>query len=108
MAVTGLVYIQDEVGRSWAYGICSVSMLIIFLYGTKRYRYKKSMGSPIVHIFEVIVAAIRKKKMDLPYNIGSLYEEAAIVAEDDLEKNIYVWFCTKPLEIMLINKGGRS
>ncbi|KAK4265213.1 hypothetical protein QN277_026296 [Acacia crassicarpa] len=110
MAVTVLVYIQDEVGRSWAYGICSVSMLIailVFLYGTKRYRYKKSMGSPIVHIFQVIVAAIRKKKMELSYNIGSLYEDtpeasriehtdqfrflekAAIVAEDDFEKNMY-------------------
>ncbi|XP_028795222.1 protein NRT1/ PTR FAMILY 6.2 [Neltuma alba] len=110
MAVTVLVYIQDEVGRTWAYGICSVSMLIailVFLYGTKRYRYKKSMGSPIVHIFQVIVAAIRKKKMDLPHNIGSLYEDtpeasriehtdqfrflekAAIVAEDDFEKNMY-------------------
>ncbi|XP_054804965.1 protein NRT1/ PTR FAMILY 6.2-like isoform X2 [Prosopis cineraria] len=106
MAVTVLVYIQDEVGRSWAYGICSVSMLIailVFLYGTKRYRYKKSMGSPIVHIFQVIVAATRKKKLDLPYNIGSLYEDtpeasriehtdqfrflekAAIVAEGDFE-----------------------
>lgn len=77
MAVTVLVYIQDEVGRSWAYGICSVSMLIaimVFLYGTRRYRYKKSMGSPIVHIFQVIVAAKKKRKMDLPY-IDSLYED---------------------------------
>ncbi|KAK4342000.1 hypothetical protein RND71_037816 [Anisodus tanguticus] len=106
-AVTVLVYIQDEVGRIWAYGVCSVSMLIaiiIFLLGTKRYRYKKSTGSPIVHIFQVIVAAIRKRKMDLPYDVGMLYEsttpeatriqhteefrildKAAIVAEGDLE-----------------------
>ncbi|KAK7291901.1 hypothetical protein RIF29_07442 [Crotalaria pallida] len=44
-AVTVLVYIQDEVSRSWAYGICSVAMVIaisVFLSGTKRYRYKKS------------------------------------------------------------------
>lgn len=76
-AVTVLVYIQDEVGRSWAYGVCSVSMLIailIFLLGTKKYRYKKSSGSPIVHIFQVIFAAIRKRKMDLPYDVGMLYE----------------------------------
>ncbi|KAJ1390223.1 PTR2 family proton/oligopeptide symporter, conserved site [Sesbania bispinosa] len=77
-AVTVLVYIQDEVSRSWAYGICSVSMVIailIFLSGTKRYRYKKSLGSPIVHIFQVIVAASKKRKMELPYNVGSLYED---------------------------------
>lgn len=78
MAVTVLVYIQDEVGRSWAYGICSVSMFVavlIFLSGTKRYRYKKSLGSPIVQIFQVIVAAINKRKMELPYSVELLYED---------------------------------
>ncbi|OMP07229.1 Proton-dependent oligopeptide transporter family [Corchorus olitorius] len=109
MAVTVLVYIQDEVGRSWAYGICSVSMfiaIVIFLSGTKKYRYKKSVGSPIVQIFQVIVAAIKKRKMTLPYNVELLYEDnpepsriqhteqfcfldkAAIVAEGDFERNV--------------------
>lgn len=77
MAVTVLVYIQDEVGRSWAYGICSVSMIIaifIFFSGTKNYRYKKSQGSPVVQIFQVIVAAIRKRNMDFPYDFSLLYE----------------------------------
>ncbi|KAK8682930.1 hypothetical protein V6N13_039009 [Hibiscus sabdariffa] len=108
-AVTVLVYIQDEVGRSWAYGICSVSMFIailIFLSGTKRYRYKKSLGSPIVQIFQVLVAAINKRKMELPYSVGLLYEDtpetsrvhhsdrfrfldkAAIVGEGDFERNV--------------------
>lgn len=106
LAVTVLVYLQDEVGRSWAYGICSVAMfvaILIFFCGTKRYRYKKSVGSPIVHIFQVIVAAIKKRNMNLPYNISSLYEntteasriqhtdqfhfldKAAIIAEGDFE-----------------------
>ncbi|MED6120272.1 hypothetical protein PIB30_019422 [Stylosanthes scabra] len=108
-AVTVLVYIQDEVSRTWAYAICSVCMIIailVFLSGTKRYRYKKSMGSPIVHIFQVIVASIRKRKLELPYNASSLYEDtpeasridhtdqfrflekAAIVVEGDFEKNL--------------------
>ncbi|KAF9616280.1 hypothetical protein IFM89_029056 [Coptis chinensis] len=47
-AVTVLVYIQDEVAKEkLAYGICSASMFIavlIFLSGTKRYRYKKGLG----------------------------------------------------------------
>ncbi|GLT26164.1 hypothetical protein SLA2020_012490 [Shorea laevis] len=74
--VTVLVYIQDEVGRSRAYGICSVSMflaILIFFSGHKRYRYKKSMGSPIVNIFQVIIAAIRKRNIDLPFNADLLY-----------------------------------
>jgi len=49
--------------------------IIVFLSGTKRYRYKKSFGSPIVHIWQVIVASIKKRKMQLPYNVGSLYED---------------------------------
>ncbi|KAJ8569637.1 hypothetical protein K7X08_006214 [Anisodus acutangulus] len=105
-AVTVLVYVQDKVGRSWAYGICCISMLIaiiIFFSGTKKYRYKRSSGSPIVQIFQVILAATRKRNMDVPYDVGMLYEtnleasriqhseqfrfldKAAIVAEGDFE-----------------------
>lgn len=79
LAVTVLVYMQDEVSRSWAYGICSVSMfsaILVFLSGTRKYRYKKSMGSPIVHIFQVIVAAIKKRNLTIPYNLGFLYENS--------------------------------
>ncbi|KAL1372992.1 hypothetical protein HN51_003024 [Arachis hypogaea] len=108
-AVTVLVYVQDEVSRTWAYAVCSVCMIIailVFLSGTKRYRFKKSMGSPIVHICQVIAAAIRKRKLELPYNVASLYEDtpepsriehtdqfrflekAAIVVEGDFEENL--------------------
>lgn len=106
MAVTVLVYIQDKVGRSWAYGLCSVSMfiaIVIFLSGTKRYRYKKSLGSPIIHILQVVAAAARKRKMEVPNDFGMLYEnfsedsrihrtdqfrfldKAAIVVEADID-----------------------
>ncbi|XP_038695852.1 protein NRT1/ PTR FAMILY 6.2-like [Tripterygium wilfordii] len=77
MAVTVLVYIQDEVGRSWGYGICSISMfvaILIFLSGTKRYRYKKCLGSPIVHISQVVMAARRKRHHQVPSDITLLYE----------------------------------
>lgn len=79
MAVTVLVYIQDEVGRSWAYGICSVSMfsaILIFLSGTKKYRYKKSLGSPIVHILQVLLSSFKKRNVEFPPSMGYLYENA--------------------------------
>ncbi|XP_017983179.1 PREDICTED: protein NRT1/ PTR FAMILY 6.2 isoform X1 [Theobroma cacao] len=78
LAVTVLVYIQDEVGRSWGYGICSASMfvaILIFLSGTKRYRYKKCVGSPVVHICQVFAAAIGKKNVKVPSDIALLYED---------------------------------
>ena len=78
LAVTVLVYLQDQVGRSWAYGICSASMtlaLLVFLLGTKRYRYKQRLGTPIVQILQVIVAAVKKRKVANPSNDGALYED---------------------------------
>ncbi|KAF8042748.1 hypothetical protein BT93_A1163 [Corymbia citriodora subsp. variegata] len=107
-AVTVLVYVQDEVGRSIAYGTCSVAMLVailVFLSGTRRYRYKKSLGSPIVQIMQVVVASIKKRSLEVPYDVGCLYEDgpegsrihhtdqfqcldkAAIVAEGDFMKD---------------------
>ncbi|TVT99571.1 hypothetical protein EJB05_55062, partial [Eragrostis curvula] len=83
LAVTVLVYIQDHVGRSWAYGICAGAMLAaiaVFLSGTRRYRYKRSAGSPIVHILQVLVAASRKRPLQLkqqPLAAAALYEDRA-------------------------------
>ncbi|PPD71807.1 hypothetical protein GOBAR_DD31288 [Gossypium barbadense] len=111
MAVTVLVYIQDEVGRSWGYGICSASMfiaLMIFFSGTKRYRYKKCSGSPIVHICQVVSAASGKKTAKLPSDISLLYEDlpeasrihhtdqfrfldkASVVTEDDYRQGSFM------------------
>ncbi|KAL0311791.1 UNVERIFIED_CONTAM: protein NRT1/ PTR FAMILY 6.2 [Sesamum radiatum] len=77
MAVTVLVYVQDEVGRCLGYGICTISMLIailIFLAGNQKYRYKKTSGSPLIHIFQVLVAAIRKRSLQVPKDANLLYE----------------------------------
>ncbi|XP_038993851.1 protein NRT1/ PTR FAMILY 6.2-like [Hibiscus syriacus] len=108
MAVTVLVYIEDEVGRSWGYGICSASTfvaLVVFFSGTKRYRYKKCSGSPVAHISQVVSAAFRKKKAKLSSDISLLYEDlpetsrirhtdqfrfldkASVVTEDDYGHN---------------------
>ncbi|KAK6782241.1 hypothetical protein RDI58_020037 [Solanum bulbocastanum] len=78
LAVTVLVFIRDEVCRSWGYGICSFSMLVailMFLSGTKRYRYKKTMKSPIAQLLQVLIAAIRKRRLQLPKNDCFLYED---------------------------------
>ncbi|XP_073043257.1 protein NRT1/ PTR FAMILY 6.2 isoform X1 [Primulina eburnea] len=106
-AVTVLVYIQDEVGRSLAYGICTISMavaILLFFSGTTRYRYKRSTGSPVVQILQVLAAATRKRDMNVPHVVDMLYEDspegsrihhtdqfqfldkAAIVREEDLGK----------------------
>lgn len=78
LAVTVLVYIQDHIGRSWAYGICSGAILVaiaVFVSGTRRYRYKRSSGSPVVHILQVLVAAARKRGLKRPLTTAALYED---------------------------------
>ncbi|XP_058104559.1 protein NRT1/ PTR FAMILY 6.3 [Magnolia sinica] len=76
-AVTVLVYIQDNLGRKWGYGICVCAILIgivVFLYGTRRYRFKKLVGSPLTQIAAVVVAAWRKRHMELPSDPSFLYD----------------------------------
>ncbi|MQM16664.1 hypothetical protein Taro_049620 [Colocasia esculenta] len=84
LAVTVLVYVQDHLGRRWGYGICATSILIglvVFLSGTRRYRFKKLVGSPLTQIAAVVAAAWKKRKLPLPSDAALLYdvgEEAAL------------------------------
>nr|KJB46721.1 hypothetical protein B456_008G2375002 [Gossypium raimondii] len=76
-SVTVLVYIQDNLGREWGYGICACAIvigLVVFLSGTKRYRFKKLVGSPLTQIAAVFVAAYKKRHLELPSNSLMLFE----------------------------------
>ncbi|KAK1436290.1 hypothetical protein QVD17_02069 [Tagetes erecta] len=82
LAVTVMVYIQDNLGRRWGYGIVAcaiVTVLVIFLSGTKKYRIKKLVGSPLTQIASVFVAAWKKRRMELPSDPCFLF------SEDDVE-----------------------
>ncbi|EYU18566.1 hypothetical protein MIMGU_mgv1a020825mg [Erythranthe guttata] len=75
-AVTVLVYIQDNLGRQWGYGICACAIvvgLLVFLSGTRRYRFKKLVGSPLTQIAVVFVAAWRKRHLELPSDSSLLF-----------------------------------
>ncbi|KAG9132873.1 hypothetical protein Leryth_014821 [Lithospermum erythrorhizon] len=88
-AVSVLVYIQDEVGRRWGYGICACAIviaLIIFLLGTRRYRFKKLVGSPLTQIASVFVAAWRKRKIELPSDSSLLFNVDDFVVDDPKKK----------------------
>ncbi|XP_078155739.1 nitrate transporter 1.1 [Carex rostrata] len=76
LAVTVLVYVQDNLGRKWGYGVCALAIVVglsVFLAGTKRYRFKKLVGSPLTQIAAVVVAAWRKRKLELPSDPSMLY-----------------------------------
>ena len=83
-AVTILVYIQDHLGRDWGYGICVCAILgalLVFLSGTRRYRFKKLVGSPLTQIAAVFVAAWRKNRLDLPSDSSLLFDVDHIADE---------------------------
>lgn len=76
-AVTVMIYIQDNVGRRWGYGICACAIvfgLMVFLMGTKRYRFKKLVGSPLTQVASVVVAAWRKRHLELPSDSSLLFD----------------------------------
>ncbi|XP_043709105.1 protein NRT1/ PTR FAMILY 6.2-like [Telopea speciosissima] len=109
LSFTLAVYVQDYVSRSWGYGICCFAFLIgilIYMSRYRSYRYKKSVGSPVVQILNVLVAALRKRKLQYPTNVDALYDDstdtaprirhtdqlrcfdkAAIIDKDDYDSN---------------------
>lgn len=86
VSVTVFVYIQDNVGFAWGFGIPAALMAIavmVFFAGSSLYRYKLPSGSPLTRIAEVIVAAVRKWNVPLPSDRGTLF-----VGEKDAGGNI--------------------
>lgn len=76
-AVTVLVYIQDNVGRGWGYGISAGTMVIAFavlLFGTPWYRNKQPKGSPLTIIWRVIFLAWKKRAHPYPSDPNLLNE----------------------------------
>ncbi|XP_022732561.1 protein NRT1/ PTR FAMILY 6.3-like [Durio zibethinus] len=75
-SVSILVYIQDNLGREWGYGICACAIVIglaVFLSGTRRYRFKKLVGSPLTQIAAVFIVAWKKRSLELPSDSSLLF-----------------------------------
>lgn len=88
-AVTVLVYIQDHLGRQWGYGICVCAIvigLVVFLYGTRWYRFKKLVGSPLTQIAAAFVAAWRRRHLELPSDSSLLFNVDDVVSEGNEKK----------------------
>lgn len=77
IASSVLVWIQENVGWEWGFGIPTVAMGIAvcsFFLGTRRYRHQKPGGSPLTRIAQVLVATFRKWNMPVPRDKSGLYE----------------------------------
>ncbi|KAI5353097.1 PREDICTED: NRT1/ PTR [Prunus dulcis] len=118
LAVTVLVYIQDNIGWGWGLGIPTIAMfisIIIFMVGYPLYRNLDPAGSPFTRLIQVSVAAYKKRKLslvsdprllyqndelDAPISLGGkllhtkhmkFLDKAAIVTEEDNLKLPNLW-----------------
>ncbi|XP_068636330.1 protein NRT1/ PTR FAMILY 2.7-like [Aristolochia californica] len=66
---TLIVYVDDNVGWGWGYGVCLAANAIsmaLFLIGRRYYRQVKVEGSPFTKLLCVVLAAVRKRKVAAP------------------------------------------
>ena len=82
-AVVVLVYVQDNIGRDWGYGISAGTMLLavaVLLAGTPLYRFKRPRGSPLTVIWRVLILAWNKRRLPYPSHPSLLngYHEAKV------------------------------
>lgn len=122
-AVTVLVYIQDNVGRGFGYGISAGAMgiaVIVFLFGTRFYRYKTPKGSPLTIIWRVVYIAWTKRKSQNPSDPSMLKEyhstkvphtprlrfldKAAIIEDSELKSHWIVSTVTEVEEVKMVLK----
>lgn len=112
ICLTLVVYIQDSVSWVWGFGIPTALMacsIVMFFVGTRIYVHMKPEGSIFSGIVQVLVAAFKKRKLQLPLGEeekGALYDppfkrsvysklkltdqfrflsKAAIITEDDIK-----------------------
>ncbi|KAH9324718.1 hypothetical protein KI387_004896, partial [Taxus chinensis] len=72
-----LVWIQDNVGWGWGFGVPTVAMGIAicsFFLGTRLYRQKKPGGSALTRVAQVIAASFHKWNVQVPDDRSLLYE----------------------------------
>ncbi|KAK2975378.1 hypothetical protein RJ640_012389 [Escallonia rubra] len=68
ISATAIVYVEDNVSWAWGFGLSVVANLLgltVFLLGSQFYRHVKPERSPFVGIAQVVVAAIRKREVNL-------------------------------------------
>ncbi|KAK6932744.1 Proton-dependent oligopeptide transporter family, partial [Dillenia turbinata] len=90
LGLTFVIWIQDNKGWSWGFGIPTFAMLfglLVFLGGIPRYRiYVVRGSSAVTEIIQVFVAAFQNRNFQLPENSVDLYDivrdkEAALEVE---------------------------
>ncbi|XP_060199523.1 protein NRT1/ PTR FAMILY 4.5-like [Lycium barbarum] len=77
LGVTSLVWISDNQGWDWSFGVCSVAVglaILLLTVGKRFYRNNVPKGSPLMRISQVFVAAFRNRNLPPPQNKDDLHQ----------------------------------
>ena len=83
IALIVVVYVQENVGWGWGLNIPTITMfisIVIFVIGYSLYIKSEPKGSPLTRLAQVVVAAIKKRKVARPINAKLLYEDKELDA----------------------------
>ncbi|KAF3685467.1 putative nitrate transporter [Capsicum annuum] len=84
VAVTIIVYIQDNIGWSIGFVVPIIAMLIsivVFIFGYPLYRNLDPAGSPFTRLLQVCVAAYKKRKLDMVNDPKLFYQNEELDAD---------------------------
>lgn len=84
LALTVVVYIQDNVGWGWGFGIPATGIfvsVVAFVVGYPLYIMHKPGGTPLTRLAQVVAAAIRKRKVAMPDDPSLLYVDQELDAD---------------------------
>ncbi|XP_057419435.1 protein NRT1/ PTR FAMILY 8.3-like isoform X2 [Lotus japonicus] len=115
IGVSALVWIEENIGWGLGYGIATSSIgigMIVFFLGTPLYRLQKPGGSPLTRICQVVAAALRKWKLEVPQDSFLLFEVAetnsSIKGSPKLEHSDGLRFLDKAAVLSDAEKEGAS
>ncbi|TKY75108.1 NRT1/ PTR FAMILY 4.6 [Spatholobus suberectus] len=77
VGVTFIVWIGANLGWDWSFIACTITILFAILFicmGNSLYRNNVPEGSPLIRIIQVLVAAFRNRKLQIPDNTDELHE----------------------------------
>ena len=89
VAVTAVVYVQDNVGWGWGLGVpaaCMAASVAAFAAGYPAYRRLDPAGSPFTRLAQVVAAAARKRRLP-----AADVAAAALYENDDLDAPISMY-----------------
>ncbi|XP_058213626.1 protein NRT1/ PTR FAMILY 4.5-like [Rhododendron vialii] len=115
-SLTLIVWIQDNKGWDWAFGISSIGMVIgalLFISGLPRYRVQVIQKSnPLIEIIQVYIVAFCNRNLHLPEDPEELYEinrdkEAAIETEFLPHRDVYKFLDKAAIQVTPITQDGK-